>query len=273
LRLELEGKELAALSWGAAVGAKYEGGGFATFFDENVKNELSLEEPAELVSCEESVCATYYGTKILITSYGTPLREFEVGVAPNWVLLDDKVVYLTYEEGVVAYSLEGKRLWRGLYGPARGAARAKGLIYVGTPFGALALSHEDGKVVKEVELGNGSWRVTSSCGSTLLLVNDEEASALALLAVKDLGDPEPVGEVKGVTGTPWISPDCLYVAVPSCGVSVFDLRGNLVFSQSLEGNSDECYGVQAHWGEKLLVGVVDEGLMKSYVLTYEPFSR
>jgi len=265
-------KEVSSVSRGVAVGGTYEGKGFASFFDESGKvyEELVFDEPADFVSCEEDLCAIYSGGKVYMASTGSVLKSFEVDYPASWVLLKNDKVIVTHDEGVTAYSLEGKRLWKLPYGPTRGAAEVKGLIYAGTQFGMIAIDINKGKLVKEVELGTGNWRVTSSCGSALLAVDDENAIALTLLTIKDLGEPEPAGKVPNVVGTPWISPDCLYVAVPKCGVSVHDAEGHEVFSDVLE--ADECVGVWAFWDEELLVGVNDEGLWTSYVLFYEyPF--
>ena len=271
MKITLPGKEIASLSWGAAVGRRCEGGGFAAFFDEegNVFNELTLSDEAEFVSCEESVCAIYYENKIMITSKGSPLMEFEVEVVPTWITLSSDKIYITHDEGVVAYGMDGKKAWRCLCGPTKGAATVKRRLYVGSPSFLLVLDKETGKVLDQIELGSGEWRVASSCSSSVLVVNDVESKAVALLVIKELGEPEVLGEVSGVVGTPSLSPDCLYVAAPGCGYDVYDVNGNLLSSKRLEGATDECFGVQTHWGEKLLAGVFDEGLTTSYILIDE----
>ncbi|NPA85219.1 MAG: hypothetical protein GXO07_04345 [Crenarchaeota archaeon] len=274
-KLALPGKEIASVSKGVAVGSLYEGGGFATFFDEDlsVYEELRFADSVDFVSCEENLCALYSGGHVHVVSRGSVLKRFESRSPINWILLTNGKIIVTHDEGVTAYNLDGSRAWEWNVVPARGVAENKGYLYVGTSFGVVVLHSNDATLAMEVELGTGNWRVTSSCSSAVLVVDDEEAKAYVLLTVKELGDPEVVGVIPNVIGTPWISPDCLYVAVPRCGVSVYDSKGHEIFSDSLE-SSDECVGIWAYWDEELLVGVADEGLWTSYVLLYEyPFKR
>ncbi len=265
--ITLPGKDVSSVSSSMAVGATYDGRGFAVFIKDNeVKNEIVLDEPADFVSCEETMCAFVSGEEIFVTSEGGVVKRFPAKVPITWLLLFNNMVITTSEEEVRAYSLEGNELWVSPLGPSRGVAELKGKLYVGTPYGVAVLDTK-GNLLREVELGTGNWRVTSSCSAGVLVQDEENAIAMLLLGLKDLGEPEPLGTVTNVVGVPWASPDCAMIAVPKCGVRVSRPDGTLEFEDEFEG-SDECVGVWTHWGDDLKVAVSDEGLWRSYVLVY-----
>ncbi len=267
--IELRGKFLRSASRNWAAGEDQEGKGFAVRLSTSgIIEQRSFEEPITTVKCNAERCL-FASTNNVYSDSGELLLSVSY-IINDILYLKDKVI-ISHEEGVSAFSnsKEGRELWYLGIGPTFGIEVINDKLFVGTPYGVVEVS-EGGRIVKEHELGAGNWRVVPSCDRALLLVNEENADAYVMYVKEEL---EPLGRIPNVMGTPSLSPDCKLVAVPICGIVLYNVYGEELTRKGLTEVSDECEGVVTSWFEgRVMSGINDEGLMRSLLVLFNVVS-